>query len=364
MKAPVLTLSLAVAGCTTTVAGLSPRRATGAASSPETKSEDRLRFAVIADTGRDGPVQRQLAIRLRETCDGKCDFTVFMGDNLYYAGIRPGYEEEDEKKLACLLSRYPKGPKFLVLGNHDYDPAYPDLGRAEAQLRFLGEDGDEFHGEHHFYSFDTPLASFFGLDTNYLVRRIRPDEEPKALRDFATGIVEADTPWVIAFGHHPLRSNGVHGNAGGYLEGDRYRLWRGGGYRSFMLENVVPHAHLYLSGHDHSLQFYDRVYGSGMAQLIAGSGSKCNARSSNPGNEAMMERYGNGYSIVEATSSELTVRFYRFDGEPFFAARRGRRSPWKPLKPWGRAVDLRNHCSEDALRLEAVDDAAGGTDCQ
>ncbi|MEM6790345.1 MAG: metallophosphoesterase [Myxococcota bacterium] len=350
-------------GCATTVEGLSPRREAGVARAPEVHSPSSLRFAVIADTGRDGPAQRQLAALMRETCAGTCDFTLFMGDNLYYEGIRPEYADEDRARLACLLGRYPEGPKYLVLGNHDYHPVLPSLERATAQLRFLEQPGDSFEGAFHFYRFDTPLAAFFGVDSNYLVRRVRPESEPKPLRRFARAVAAAGTPWVIAFGHHPLRSNGLHGNAGDYREGDRYRFWSGDSYRSFMLRHVVPHADLYLSGHDHSMQFYPRIYGSRMAQAIAGSGSKCNARSSAPANDAMMERYGHGYAIVEATSEELAIRYHGADGRPFFEARRGRRSPWRATLPAAGAVDPGDHCAEDAARLAAADQRADATPC-
>lgn len=365
MKALCIAVALALlAGCATTVEALTPQREVGVEPTPApAASAVQLRFAVVGDTGRDGPVQRQVAARMRETCAGTCDFTVFLGDNLYWQGIRPEHRADDERRLRCMLSGYPEGPKYLVLGNHDYHPAFPDVERAGAQLALFDRPGDDLYGGHHFYRFETPVASFFGLDTNYLVRRPSSADPPAALSSFEESIAAAETPWTIVIGHHPVRSNGLHGNAGEYLEGDRYRFWSGGGFRHFMQKHVVPHAHLYLSGHDHSMQFYDRVYGTGMAQLIAGSGSKCNRISEAPTNRGMMERYGNGFAIVTATQATLTVRFHKTDGAPFFEAQRGRRAPWRAMPPWGRVVDRENHCLEDLHALKAADEASDTPSC-
>lgn len=358
-----LLLGLHLAGCATTVDALTPGREVGVETAPSMNAPTELRFAVVGDTGRDGPVQRQIALRMREVCAGRCDFTILLGDNLYWEGLRPEHLAEDERRLLCLLAQYPEGPKYLVLGNHDYNPAFPDLERAGAQLAVFDRPGDDLYGGRHFYRFETPLASFFGLDTNYLVRRLNPEKQPDELTAFERSIAAAKTPWTIAFGHHPVRSNGQHGNAGTYLEGDRYRLWAGGGFRHFMQEHVVPHAHLYLSGHDHSMQFFGHVYGTAMAQAIAGAGAKCDDASENPTNPAMMERYGNGFAIVTATEKFLSVRYHQADGSPFFEARRGRRSGWRAMPPWGPSVDRVNHCEADHDALEKADTASGAKTC-
>ena len=76
-------------------------------------------------------------------------------------------------------------------------------------------------------------------------------------------------PWTIAFGHHPYRSNGKHGDAGAYelgvawdgiefagldlgtIFGDKFRQW--------VDDYICNRVDFYLSGHDHNRQWLNSV---------------------------------------------------------------------------------------------------------
>jgi hypothetical protein len=366
-RTALLSLSLAVtAGCTTLDArAISGIRGVGVLTSPEV-SDDRLRFAAIGDGGLDGPAQREIARQVHRVCDGACDFVIALGDNFYEYGLDPKHLERDTNKLACMLGRYP-GLKYVTLGNHDYDPVFPDGTRGRLQVEWLAKPGDDCRGGYHFYRFDSRLATFWALDTNYLVRGENPWTEEPRLIDFGETIKAPDQGWKIVFGHHPMLSNGYHGNAGNFLEGEIIDLWSGRDFRRYMLRYVVGTADLYLAGHEHNLQFYGRSFGGNTGFAVSGSASKCTPRATAPRNvsRSVFEHYGYGFVVVEATREELVVRFHGHDGGELWGARRGRRTRWAPLEGYPeRLLEVESRCDAQRKALARRDAAAGGTDCR
>lgn len=353
-------------GCRTTLdaAAIDGVRGVGVLLPPETQGEV-LRFAAIGDGGLDAPSQRAIARQVERVCDGRCDFVMVLGDNFYEYGLDPAQLDRDTAKLACMLDRYP-GLKYVTLGNHDYRPIFPDGTRGRAQVAWLARPGDDYRGGYHFYRFDTKLATFWALDTNYLVRGEDPwTAEPKLIA-FGETIAAPSDDWKIVFGHHPMLSNGYHGNAGNFLEGEILNLWSGADLRRYMLRYVVGKADLYLAGHEHNLQFYGRAFGSNTGFVVSGSAAKCTPRASAPRNleRSLLEYYGYGFTIVEVSEETLTVLFYGHDGQEIWGARRGKRSRWEPLEGHAeRLVDVQARCDAQAEALERADALAGGRNC-
>lgn len=316
---------------------------------------DRVRFAAVGDFGRDSPVQREVAKGVHRACADDCDFTVLLGDNLYWEGLRPESLEADRATLRCILQRYP-GAKYPVLGNHDYHPVFTDPERAAAQLELFGEEGDDLFGGFHFYRLDAGLVQLFAIDTNLLVRGERALVVDDRIEAFGRSIEESQSPWTVAFGHHPIFSNGHHGDAGAFLEGDTYSLWSGEAWRRFFVRYVAGRAQLYLSDHDHNLQFFGRAFGVDTALAISGAGSEATPRSLDPSHDdAMMERYGHGFAIVEATPERMTVTYHHASGEVFWRSSRAPHGRWEGR----RSVDPRHHRAEERAELRRRDAGRG-----
>jgi tartrate-resistant acid phosphatase type 5 len=166
-------------------------------------------------------------------------------------------------------------------------------------------------------------------------------------------IGQTAAPWRIAVGHHPYLSNGPHGNAGSFK--DLWLVnWRGEQFKAFFDGHVLGNVDLYLSGHDHNLQFFARAQDDGepaTALVVAGSTAKCGGagRAENgtrPGTVTpAFEYYGPGFALVDVTADRLTVELHRSDD-------RGRWQIWRATATRGRAdwehdaawSDLRNHC--------------------
>ncbi|MEM9692104.1 MAG: metallophosphoesterase [Myxococcota bacterium] len=345
-------VSLGLGGCSTVLLVEEVRqngRLFGRAPDPEVPNAKRIRFAAVGDFGLDIPAQRVAAANMRRRCDGRCDFTLLLGDNLYWSGISEKEAEADTNRLACLIRRYP-GPKYAVLGNHDYHPVFPDAARSERQLAFFAEAGDDVRGAFHFYTFNAGNHAFWAIDSNLLVRAVALDENVE-VRAFGASAEREVAGWKIGFGHHPLISNGYHGNAGRFRESDRFALWSGKALRRFFLEHFAGRLDLYLSGHEHSLQFHAPVFGTKTAVVVSGSGGKCTPRASDPKNLSpdglRYEHYGYGFAIVDA-GPRLEVRYYDLAGNLLWGASRGRGGPWVPLEGFARiASDPRAHCVVD-----------------
>ncbi len=136
-------------------------------SRPIAFADDPLTFSVIGDSGEIGSKQRRIAAQMKHYRDtnGRFDFVLMLGDNIYNDGIGRGFSEHFEVPYKDLLDA---GVKFYaVLGNHDIRRG------TEAQINY-----PNFNmGGRRFYSFKMggELVEFFALDATPL------SEEAEAL---------------------------------------------------------------------------------------------------------------------------------------------------------------------------------------
>lgn len=300
---------------------------------------------VLGDTGPDENPRETVAQNAMDACKhyGECDFMIALGDNLYKNGVQ---NKEDEKNFETLYGSYGVSPIYFVLGNHDYDGFFPSHETAERQLALIQRQPG-LRGSARNYDFaagkgasDRPLLHLWGIDTNYLVRRRSAKKEIESQSRWVQEIGSGQAHWKIAFGHHPYLSNGFHGNAGEF--NDRVMSFRGQEFKELMDAYVIGSVHLYLSGHDHSLQFYPNG-GRGTALLVSGAASKCKRRYGYNAT-SKIEHYGFGFAIVEATEQRLDVMLYDSTGHPIGHVWRAAMSEW--TVQFGK-VDMHDHCDEE-----------------
>lgn len=351
MVGVVVALLIAASGCQRhyriDLAEADDEVAMGRAASVADAGEDHVRFVAVGDAGLGNDAQAAVAAGVQEACDGRCDFVILLGDNLYDEGIAT---EADKERIACIVDRYPSDAKYLTLGNHDYHKVLPKMERARAQLDWIRE-ADGARGAFHFYQFTAGLVDVTAVDTNVMVRG-RIAGRYAELARFLGPLRPSSGRWSIVFGHHPYSSQGTHGDAGQYVDGG-LEIWRGEFFRSFMDRHVVGRADLYIAGHDHNLQFFPNLAGQDTAQIVSGSGAKCQVRRGQSEGEATMEYYGYGFALVDATPSRLTVTFHDYRGRAIWGTTRTRQSPtWKPIAGAPeQSIDPRNHCNRDRRAL-------------
>lgn len=322
-----------------------------------TAAPDRARFVVLGDigvwsgqgSGADGRVTRAdlspaflaVADRVQAACAGSpCDFAVVTGDNLYEDGV----ETEDDAAALRLMIAELGLPVWFVLGNHDWHPMRPAIATAQAELALLAEVPDA-HGAAHLWSMTAGPVALWGVDSNLLVRFGHLTQDRWVDAFFREVGEDTSGRWRIAVAHHTWFSDGQHGDAGAYLDGD-LRLWRGAEYAAVLQGHLRRHADLYLSGHDHNLQFFDH---GGVGVLVSGAAAKCNPRGTvdarfAPGRPApAMTRFERGFAVVDATEDTLEVTFHSLAEGAFFTATRARGEPGWTL-PGGPSVETGSRC--------------------
>ena len=188
----------------------------------------------------------------------KTDALLMLGDNWY--GPLPGGAESERWKTQ-FEDMYPKSvfecPAYAILGNHDYQ-RMPE-SKVDAELEYAKKAGTRWTLPSQWYRFEfpakKPLVTVIALDSN-----VPHPEGPQAkgVNFTLTAEQQAEqlgwlkselekplrTPFLIVMGHHPIYSNGPHGDHK-VLMADWEPLLR------------KHKVHMYLAGHDHDMQNHE-----------------------------------------------------------------------------------------------------------
>lgn len=185
----------------------------------------------------------------------KPDALLMLGDN-WYGDLTGGVDSPRWKTQ--FEEMYPRSsfdcPAYAVLGNHDYQ-RMPE-SKVEAELAYAKRDGTRWTMPSRWYSFEfpaaKPLVTVIALDSNMphpqgaqasgVNFTLTSEEQAEQLRWLKTELEKPRrTPYLIVIAHHPIYSNGPHGDHK-VLIADWEPLLR------------EHKAHLYLAGHDHDMQ--------------------------------------------------------------------------------------------------------------
>ena len=185
----------------------------------------------------------------------KTDALLMLGDN-WYAPLTG--DAESERWKTQFEEMYPQSafdcPAYAILGNHDYERT-PE-NKVEAELAYAKKSGTRWTMPSRWYRFEfpakNPVMTVIALDSN-MPRAdgkwdfganftLTPAQQAEQL-SWLTAELEKPlhTPFLVVMGHHPVFSNGPHG--------DHPVLTRD--WDPLLRKHA---AHLYLAGHDHDLQ--------------------------------------------------------------------------------------------------------------
>ena len=260
--------------------------------------EDSISVFVIGDSGSGTRAQYDVGLQMERRCRKKIPEAILhVGDLVYPFGVNSADDEQWDTKIfkpysgTCL----DQVPIFPVLGNHDYD------GNVESWLEMSKRQPRWRYPSRH-YSLEFPnIVTFFALDTQYPVK-VREQGIPN--------FPEADTPWKIVYGHHPLTSQTASG--GGHT---------GFGVRSVMIKRMLCNkVDAYLAGHTHVLEF-DRIDECNLLHMISGTGGgDLYPIREDADAELALSEYG--FLELEFTPEEMTIRFFSTSGKHQFNHRR------------------------------------------
>ncbi len=213
-----------------------------------------LDFAAAGDTGSGDARQAAVtAAMARYAASSPLAFVLLLGDNFYENGVKSTADPQWRGKFEEMYDAAALNvPFYAILGNHDYRE------NADAQVDYTrAAPASRWRMPARYYSVSCTLADgsrveLFALDTNTW----SSDDAQRAWLESA--LAASTARWKIAFGHHPVYSNGHHGNSAGLIE---------------KLAPVLAHrADVYISGHDHDLQVLQPE--GGVRYLVSGAGSR------------------------------------------------------------------------------------------
>lgn len=185
----------------------------------------------------------------------KADALFMLGDN-WYGDLTGGVDSPRWKTQ--FEDMYPQSlfdcPAYAILGNHDYQ-RMPE-SKVDYELAYAKKGGTRWTMPARWYSFEfpakNPLATVIALDSNAphttpakpgaVNFTLTPEEHAEQVRWLKAELEKPRrTPYLIVMGHHPIYSNGPHGD------------------QQILISDWEPllrehKAHLYLAGHDHDMQ--------------------------------------------------------------------------------------------------------------
>lgn len=268
-----------------------------------------LHFLMLGDWGR-----ADIQVQQHEVAQGmqayakaaglRPEALLLLGDNFYGqfdGGVNcPRWRTQFEEM-------YPKSvfdcPCHAIIGNHDYhdEPA----GKLQAQLDYAAaHPGTRWSMPAKWYRFEyprrNPLVTFLALDSNFPHANFKFPTLTAAERDaqnawLRSEIAKPHAPYLVVLGHHPVYSNGVHG--------DNAQLIRD--WEPLLREH---RAHLYLAGHDHDLQHLEFADHPTSFVISGGGGAKLTKIVRDPKARGPYGLSVAGFSHLHITPERLTLR--------------------------------------------------------
>ena len=284
-----------------------------------------------ADAKTTHEAQGQVARGMRryaETTDLRPEALLMLGDSWY--GDLPG-GVQSPRWVEGFEQMYPAdvfpGPAYTMLGNHDYQCMPPDVNKVEAELAYAkagrGLDGKPTRWTlpARWYAFDfpthAPLIRFVVLDSN--VGRgdgkpphapdflLPPDQVAEQLRWLEAELAQPRrTPFVSVLAHHPVYSNGPHGDHP-LLIRDWDPL-----FRKYKVD-------LYMAGHDHDLQHLEFAGHPTTHFLSGGGGADLYVLRIDGLERGPYAQEVHGFSHLSVTRKSLELRHLDSDGHLLYA---------------------------------------------
>lgn len=281
---------------------------------PDENTEKKsLRFIAVGDVGTGSPDQYRVADAMKNKCENDgCDFVLLLGDNVYNDGVVSLLDTQFQTKFEQPYQDLDV-PFYVALGNHDYggNGVGYEYEKSLFQIDYTGV-SSKWKMPRHYYQFVEGNATFIALDTNGQMYGV----DDKQRQEVSEWIAQSDSDWIIAFGHHPYKSNGPHGNAGKYEGISGFPIFSGDDIKSFAEDIWCAKADIYLSGHDHSRQWLD-ISCDGTALVISGAGATTTEL---PGDNAYLYQASTlGFLYVVIEGKTLKAQFLDSQGKVDFS---------------------------------------------
>lgn len=242
-------------------------------------------FLTFGDFGTGESEQYQVAQGIKSFCaSNDCQFIAGLGDNIYDDGVSSVTDAQWQTKF-----EKPYAVFDIVfrpsLGNHDVRKS------AQAQIDY-SKVSKKWDMPARYYSFVKGNATFFVIDTN--------DFSATQQLWLSKGLQDANTPWKIVYGHHPIYSYGEHGNTAGLDQK--------------LLPILRDKAQFYLAGHDHDMQVLD--CGNKLTCVISGAAAKL--RPTDEGTRTLYAKSILGFTHIQIKGDVANLRMLDAAGKQLY----------------------------------------------
>jgi tartrate-resistant acid phosphatase type 5 len=291
-------------------------------------------FLVVGDWGRNGSYnQSEVADAMAaQAAKIKAAFVIGTGDNFYQSGLACEDDEYFDTSFRQVYSaKSLQVPWYNVLGNHDYgeydeQTKQPPSDRCKnatndacfwSPLHQLGaavmnKDPRWYLERSYERSIAGGQAEVFFYDTVPFVQHYKDQPWYNApgglaeqsweanLLELEAKLARSKAPWKIVVGHHPVYTNGHHGNT---VE---------------LVEHLQPllqkyNVQVYFCGHDHNLEYIkkpDEI----THHFISGGGSK-SGRAFIGDTDSQFQWVSSGFASVQLQPDAMTVSFFGIEGD-------------------------------------------------
>lgn len=263
---------------------------------PATQPVERVNLLAMGDWGTNGPGQRAVARALAQyapNAAGGVAGMLLLGDNFYMklpGGVNdPVWQSAFEKMYDPVQLNF---PFFAALGNHDYQN-----GKDAIELEYARVNpSSRWKLPGRWYRIDVPqenpLVTVLMLDSNKEL--LGPDRWAQEKAWLEAELSKPRGAWTVCSAHHPLFSNGGHGD-NGVLQNE---------WGPLLLRFNVD---FYLCGHDHDLQHLQMPDWFTSFVLLGGGGQDLKLMRHD--DRGPMSRLSHGFGHLEFTTQTATVRY-------------------------------------------------------
>ncbi len=288
------------------------------------RPSDAQHYLMVGDWGYERmAAQKTVAAAMQryvQTNGIKTDALLMLGDN-WYGDMTGGVDSP--RWQTQFEQMYPQSAfdckAYAVLGNHDYQ-RMPE-SKVDMQLAYAKRGGTRWTMPARWYSFQlpakNPLATVIALDSNVQWKgRIHSDNVnfQMSLEDQAEQLrwLEAElskprtTPYLFVIAHHPIYSNGPHGD------------------HAVLIEEWAPllekhKVHLYFAGHDHDMQHLEFEEHPTYFVLSGGGGADLYDLKIDASKRGPSARKVHGFTHMELTPSHVMLKHLDEEGQVIHA---------------------------------------------